>query len=261
MRRFALLLAAPLALAACGGGSAQVHADPLAFVKRSATKTAGLPSEHMALAMTASVAGQDVSMQANGDYENSPSKGTMNMTMSVMGHDMQFNAIEEGTTIYMQSPMFSSQLPDGKTWMKLDLQKAGSNLGIDYSSLMSQSPASTLKQLEAAGSVKSVGTETIDGVETTHYQVTNLDLSKMPQGAKIQALAHPKFGPIDVWIGNKDGYVHREKLSFTYDVMGQSASMSMQSDLSKFGEKLNVTVPPASAVFDATSLSTGGLGA
>ena len=263
MKKIALLLlVAPLALAACGGGSSSsVKVDPLAFVKHSANKTAGLPSEHMTMTMTGSVAGQNLTMTGSGDYKTSPRLGAMTMKMSAAGHDVQFKAVEAGTTIYMQSPVFSAQLPSGKTWLKLDLQKVGSKLGVNYSSLVSQSPASALKQIEAAGSVKSIGTETIDGVVTTHYQVTNLDLSKIPQAAKLEALAHPKYGPIDIWIGNKNGYVYRESLSFSYSVAGQSASMSMQVDLSKFGEKVNVAVPPASDVFDVTSLANGGTGA
>jgi hypothetical protein len=264
MTKFALLLlVAPLALAlaACGGGtSAQTQVDPLAYVKHSANKTAGLPSEHMKTTLTVSVAGQDISLNGSGDYTTSPARGAFSMSTSLMGQDVKINAVQDGTTIYMQSPAFSAELPSGKTWMKLDLQKAGAASGLNYSSLMSRSPAQALQQLEAAGSVKNLGTETIDGVETTHYQVTNLDLSKMPQGAKIQALVHPKYGPTDVWIGNEDGYVHRESTSFTYSVMGQSASMSMQTDLSKFGEKVKVTVPPASAVYEAP-MSVPGLGA
>jgi hypothetical protein len=261
MKKFALLLlAAPLALAACGGSSGSVNADPVGYVKQSATKTAQAPSEHMAMTMTMSIAGQDISLKGSGDYVNKPPQGTFDMSMSLMGQDMTFNAVEDGTTMYMQSPMLSSQLPSGKTWMKLDLQKVGSAHGVDYSALMSQNPAQAVQRLEAAGSVKTVGTETIDGVETTHYQVTNVDISKMPQGSKIQALAHPKYGPIDVWIGNKDGYVYRESMSFAYSVMGQSASADMRVDLSNFGKPVNVTVPPASAVVDGTSLSGGGLG-
>jgi hypothetical protein len=260
MKKFALLLlVAPLALAACGGGSSNsVKVDPLAFVKHSAIKTADLPSEHMTMTMAGTVAGQNLTMTASGDYKNSPRTGTMSMTMSAMGHDLKIEAVESGTTIYMQSPVFSAELPTGKTWLKLDLQKVGSKLGINYSSLMSESPASALKQIEAAGAVKTVGTETIDGVETTHYQVTNLDPSKMPQGAKLEALAHPKYGPIDIWIGNKDGYVYRESFSVSYSAAGQAASLSGQVDLSKFGEKVNVSIPPASAVVDASNLAGAG---
>jgi len=260
MRKFALLLlVAPLALAACGGGSSSsVKVDPLAYVKHSAQKTARMPSEHMTMTGTVSAGPMEINMNGSGNFSNTTKQGQMSVAMTLMGRNIRIEEIVAGTTIYMRSPMFSSQLPSGKTWMKLDLQKAGAAQGIDYSSLMSQSPASALQQLGAAGSVKSIGAETIDGVETTHYQVTNLDISKLPQGAKIQALAHPQYGPIDVWIGNKDGYVYRESLSFTYSVSGQSASMSMRIDLSKFGENVNVTVPSSNLVFDTTSLTMGG---
>jgi hypothetical protein len=178
-----------------------------------------------------------------------------------MGRNIRMQEVMSGATIYMSSPMFSSQLPSGKTWMKLDLQKFGQAHGINYSSLMTQSPAQTLQKLDAAGSVDNLGTETINGVETTHYQVTNLDLSKLPQGAKIAALGlHPKYGPIDVWIGNSNGYVYREQMSFSYSIGGQSASMAMTVNLSKFGEAVHIGIPPASETVDETSLAMMGAG-
>jgi hypothetical protein len=259
-----LLLVAPLALAACGGGKStatpNTKVDPLAYVKQSASKTAELKSEHMTMSATISAGPTNLTMTGSGDFANTTKQGQMDAAVAVAGHNVQMHEVVDGTTIYMNSPIFASRLPGGKTWLKIDMQKAGSKLGIDYSSLMGQSPTSALKQLEAAGSVKSLGTETIDGTETTHYQVTNLDLSKIPQAAKLEALAHPKYGPIDVWIGKKDSYVYRESFSFTYSAAGQSASMTMRVDFSKFGESVNVSVPPASDVFDATSLSSGGFG-
>ena len=263
MKKIALLLlVAPLALAACGGGSSpHVQADPLAFVKHAASRTAGAFSEHMAMTATVSAAGQSFSMNGAGDYVNKPPRSNISMSMSLMGRHVTFDGVQAGTVMYMRSPLFRKELPAGKTWMKLDMAKFGKSAGINYSSLMSRSPAQALQQIEAAGSVKSVGVETIDGVETTHYQVTNIDITKLLQGAKLQGLGDVKYGPIDVWVGNKDGYVYRESMSFNYSVSGQSASMSMQTDLSKFGEKVNVKAPPASEVFDATSLASGGLGA
>jgi hypothetical protein len=248
MRTFALLLlVAPLTLAACGSSSnAQVKVDPVAFVKQSAQKTAAT-SEHMAMTLAGSAAGQSFSMHGSGDYVNSPPKGMFTMSMSLLGHDFAIHAVQDGTTMYMSSPMMP--LPSGKTWEKLDLGLVGHHFGVNYSSLMSRTPAQALQQLEAAGSVKSLGTEAIGGAETTHYQVTNLDVSKLPQGAKLRELAHLKYGPIDVWIGNTDGYVYRESMSFAWPVDGRSASMTVRVDLSKFGEKVNVTVPPASETF------------
>jgi len=253
MRKFPLLLlVAPLALAACGGSS-KVQADPLAYVKQSATKTAALPSEHMVLSGNIAVGANKLTMSGSGDFATATKSGQMSMAVHGTGQTFQIKEVIDGTTVYVTAPM---PLPHGKTWMKLDLQKAGSSIGLNYSSFLSEDPAQALKQLLAAGSVKTVGAETIDGVATTHYQVTNLDISKMAQGEKLNALLHPKYGPIDVWVGNKDGYVYRESLSFSYTIAGQAASMSMRIDLSNFGEKVNVTVPPASDVFDATSIAT-----
>jgi len=264
MRKAALLLLiAPLVLAACGGGSssAQVQADPLAYVKHSAQKTAQISSEHMAMTMTVSAAGESFSMKGNGDYVNKPLQSTMDMSMSVMGHDVTFKGVQDGTTLYISSPLFSTKLPAGKTWMKIDMAKLHNSKGIDYSSLMSRSPSQALQQVEAAGSVKSIGVETVDGIEATHYQVTNLDLSKLPQGANLQGLgASMSNATIDVWIGNKDGYVYRETGSFAVSVQGQSAKVTMQIDFSNFGEKVSVTIPPASQAFDASNLANGGLG-
>ncbi|MDX6482098.1 MAG: hypothetical protein QOG85_2608 [Gaiellaceae bacterium] len=265
MKKLALVLVvAPLALVACGGGASSTapKLDPVAYVKHAASKTASMASEHMTVSGNVSVGLMGVKMNGSGDFSNTNKTGQMSVAMTLMGQDVRMNEILTGTTIYMSSPLFSAELPAGKTWMKLDLEKLGQSHGIDYSSLMSQSPTQTLQRLGAAGSVKSVGTETIDGVETTHYQVTNLDISKLPQGSKIESLGlHPKYGPIDVWIGTADGYVHRESMSFTYSMNGQSASMDMTINLSKFGEAVNVKIPPASKTVDGTSLAGGGLGA
>lgn len=257
MKKLALLLlVAPLALAACGGSSTpQVNADPVAFVKHAAARTSDTPSEHMTMTATISAAGQSIDMKGSGDYLNHPAKGAFAFSMSGMGQNLTYTMVQDGTTMYVSSPLLDSRLPTGKKWMKIDLAKLGRAKGIDFQSLMSRSPAQALQQLEAAGSVKNVGPETIDGVDTTHYQVTNLDITKLPQGAKVKALANPKYGPIDVWIGNKDGYIYRESLSMSYPVNGATVGMSVQTDLSKFGEKVNVSVPPASETVDARGLA------
>ena len=263
MKKIALLLvAAPLALVACGGGSAntQPGVDLVAFVKQAGSKTAGMPSEHMVMTAKISAGPMALKMNGSGDFSNTTKQGDMTVGMNLMGRNIRMEEVLDGTTIYMRSPMFSSQLPLGKTWMKLDLQKAIQSQGLDYSSMMSQKPGDVLAQLGAGGSVKSLGAETINGAETTHYQVTDIDISKLPQGAKVAALVHPKYGPINVWIGKSDGYVHRMSMSFTYSAQGQSASLDMTIDLSKFGEDVHVTVPAASDVFDATAMTTGGFG-
>ena len=264
MKKFALLLlVAPLVLAACGGGSsAQVKVDPVAYVRHAASKTAGLPSEHMAMQITATVAGTSVTMNGSGDFSNQPAKGTLQMAVSVAGRNLSIHEVLDGTTAYMSSPLFASALPNGKKWMKLDMQQVGKSQGINYSQLLSQTPTNSLERLEAAGTVTSVGSETLYRTETTHYRVTNLDLSKLPQASKLLAAAHVrvKYGPIEVWIGNADGYVRQMSFSASASVAGQSVHFSATLTFSKFGEAVNVRVPPANQTFDATSLVGGGFG-
>ena len=258
MRKFALLLvAAPLVLAACGGGSskAQVQADPVAYVRQAAHATAAT-SEHMTMTMKMSFGPMSMTMGGAGDVSNKPLKGAFALHMGLLGKDIKMQEILDGTTIYMGSPLFASQM-GGKKWVKVDLAQLGKVQGLDMTSLMSRNPAQAIEQLEAAGTVTKVGTETINGDSTTHFRVTNLDPSKLPQGAKIKQLAHPKYGPIDVWIGDANGYVYRETMSVGFSTpgsSGQSATMTMSVNLSKFGEDVHVTVPPASETGDATQL-------
>jgi hypothetical protein len=258
MKKLALvLLVAPLALAACGGGpSGSVSIDPLAYVKKAASKTADLTSEHMVLTGKMSVSGRTISIDGNGDYANKPLKGTFELSIAAMGHNIALHEVLDGTTVYVSSPQLLSMLPDGKTWIKADLADLGKSVGMDYSSALSQSPSDMMRQLLAAGTVKSLGTETIDGVETTHYQLTNLDLSKLPMGSKLEQLA-PKYGPIDVWIGNADGYVYRESLSLSASVSGKNGSLTMSADFSKFNEDVTVDVPADSDTLDASTILHG----
>jgi hypothetical protein len=152
----------------------------------------------------------------------------------------------------MKSPLFSSQLPSGKTWMSIDLQKAGNKLGLNTDEFTQQDPTDLLGALRKAGSLKKVGSETIDGVDTTHYSVT-IDLAKAPNGAKLEKVANLKSLPVDVWVdGNNQ--VRRLTESYTATSSGQSVATNMQIDLSNYGEQVHVPVPSANDTVDMTSL-------
>ncbi|HLY87108.1 MAG TPA: hypothetical protein VKO84_11480 [Gaiellaceae bacterium] len=257
MRRLPLvLLAAPLALVACGGSSSssQSKLEPVSYVRHAARVTASTPSEHVTTSVTLGVGPVNVSLAGAGDYSNTAHTGVFAMRMSLLGKNTKVNEIEDGTTIYVSSPLFAKSLPAGKTWLKLELASLGKSSGIDFASLLDRSPTQALQQLQAAGTLTRVGAGTIDGAATTHYRVQNLDVSKLPQGAKLESFGRYTYGPIDVWIGNTSGYVYRETLPFTFSSSGQSGSASIHADFSKFGEKVHVTVPPASETVNASTL-------
>src|SRR4029077_577939 len=105
-----------------------------------------------------------------------------------------------------------------------------------FSALASQSPAQTLALLQSTGSVTKIGEETIDGASTTHYRAT-IDPSKLPQGAKIEALTHAKYGPEDIWIGNDDGYVHKISQTFSSALQGaKRIGVTMSMSFTDFGK-------------------------
>jgi LppX_LprAFG lipoprotein len=265
MRRAAILLAfAPLVVAACGSGSDSTSSgpklSPAAYVVKAAKKSSTAPSEHVKMQATASVQGQEFDITGTGDFDNTNHQGTMTAHASVGGIDLQIDEILAGTTIYMKSPLFAAALPAGKTWLKLDLEKFGKANGIDFSSLLSQNPAQAFSQLQASGQVTEVGEETLYGAPTIHYR-GRIDISKVPQGARIQALTKAKYGPYNVWVGKDDGYVHQVTTSYSYVTPGAARqTATVTTTFSDFGKDVTVDVPAAADVVDATAQSLKGLG-
>lgn len=244
MRWLALLLLA-LPLSACGGVS-------LNAVALAADKATSAGSEHAVITGTVTVAGETVTMNGDGDFQASPKLGAMHLTMTAGGKQFAMDEVIQGWTIYMKSPVFSAQLPSGKTWLSLDLQKAGKKLGIDFNKFTQQDPSDMLGALKKAGSVQKVGSETINAVDTTHYKVT-IDLTKAPNGQQLMKLTHLKSLPAEVWIDGQDRLT-RMKESFSVTTAGQTISTAMQMDLSNYGEPVNVQVPSDSETLDMTKL-------
>jgi hypothetical protein len=258
--RAAVLLLFVLPLAACGGGKKSSppvasNLTPIAYVKSAATKTAKAPSEHATLRGSVTAAGQSVILSGAGDFDNTNHQGSMHLDFSVAGLSGTLDEVLDGTTIYLNSPLFSASLPQGKTWLKLDLQKAAASKGVDLSALLSQNPAQSFAQLQSSGSVTKVGDETIDGVSTTHYR-GRIDPSKT-----TKALATAKYAPYDVWIGKDDGYVRRIMLSYSLAATGgKPETIGLTMGFSDFGKDVTFHIPADSVSYDATNKAIQGLG-
>jgi hypothetical protein len=258
MRRSAFVvvpfLAVPLAAAACGGGKsasstkAALPDDPLAAVKGAARKTSQSGSEHVKLSGHVVTSGQTVTFTGGGDFDAETHLGAMKVDVSVGGINTTIDEVSQGTIVYLKSELLGAMLPAGKTWVKLDLAKSAKSAGVDVSSFLSQDPTQPLAQLQGLRDVKKVGTAQIDGAAMTHYRA-RIDLSKLKAGATAGR------GRYDVWIGD-DGYVHRVKAIVT----ATGATSTVTSDLSAFGDDVNVTVPSARETFDGSNSMIPGLG-
>ena len=118
-------------------------------------------------------------VSGEGSFDNA--KQAMDVTMNVKGVGTGMPGSVElrllYPALYLRAdgllPM-GGQLPNGKSWVKIDAERALKNLGVDFGQLgVGQSPTGVLAWLRGSTSTKKVGTETIDGVPTTHYRGTS----------------------------------------------------------------------------------------
>jgi hypothetical protein len=275
VRRSLFALAAcvlALGLAACGGVKETI--DPVA---QAADKSAGAGGVNVHLDAAFTVAGQSASFSADGAFDGNEGEMTLDFgslfAQAGLGGDGTAKVVstEEGgkQIVYMQMPALTGMfLPAGKTWMKLDVQEAAKSLGTSGSSSFlgasNQNPAEAFELLKKVASVTEVGHETLDGVATTHYRAdVDVESALTQAGAPASALEAVKSAglgdtiPVDVWVGDDDGYIRKFTISYDAAAMGQTLNGEMTMTLSDYGSDVSVEAPPSDQVFDATSLVSG----
>jgi hypothetical protein len=268
MRR--LLLSLALVLIAAGCGSATVGSSSTASgtqaikvsnLSEAAATTRSAGSARVDMHMTTTADGREVTMHGVGAIAfGRPQKGDLRLTMGVptVPVPLQMHEIVDGLVVYMDVPLLSSSLPSAKPWIKLDLGKLGHQAGINLGSIMDSSnndPSQALSYLTGASSnVQNLGTDTVRGVQTTHYRAT-VDLQKVVAHApardrkalrQTMATLRQQLGtstfPVDAWI---DSAGRARRISEKMAMPALGAHMSMTEDLYDFGVKVNVTPPPA----------------
>lgn len=162
---------------------------------------------------------------------------------------------------YVKVPSLArSFVPGNKAWASLDLRRLAGG------ALPQVDGAMVLKMLRAAGTLKPVGTEQIDGTKTTHLRgrirlADQVKLLPAKVRARIRkALARVKghgrvAQPVDVWVGD-DGLVRREQIRLAVPAHEgfPAGRVAVRLDFSDFGTPLAAGAPAASETFDATSM-------
>jgi hypothetical protein len=259
MRRLALPLLLLLgALAAgCGGGGGSASGDDIAAA---ATKTARAGS----LEADFSIAGQGLAGTGSGVFNTKGThSGQLTMTVGAAGRQISVDTIVTGDTFYMRSPVFSRALSGGKQWIKLDLTKLSEQRGIDLSSLLDASPTPTnaLAYLEGASDVKKVGSQSVQGTKSTHYEVT-VDLERAASHAKgsvrtalkgVISRSGIKKLPLDVWVDTA-GYIRKVRYE---EHSGRRQPAQVTMELHDFGAPVSIKPPPSQSVVDLAHLQGG----
>lgn len=178
----------------------------------------------------------------------------------------KIEVVQDGKVSYVRFPAVSERLPAGTSWVRSDGERVkvdGFEFG-ELDGIASTDPREVLDLLQAAGAeIETVGREELRGTETTHYRGT-LDAAayakKLSPGERAglgplagQLDAGAVAVPVDVWLDG-DGFVRKVSLSISGTELGREGSASVSFELWDYGEKVEIDLPPADEVVDASAL-------
>jgi hypothetical protein len=213
------------------------------------------------LRMSVTTAGGGTRQTLTGTGAQSGDSVSLSMRTRVAGQSVKMDAVllrQGGSYVmFMRSPMFASQLPAAKKWLKIDLsQQAAANAGVDFSSLIDTEQ--TLAPLEKGlVSTKRLGRETVAGKATTHYQAV-VDLQRAARAipayaeqiAAVQKATGLKLGRTTqhVWVGG-DGRVRQIRSTTPTVVQGGVRGTATQTiTFLAYDVPVRITAPPAAQV-------------
>ncbi|WP_328411567.1 LppX_LprAFG lipoprotein [Streptomyces violaceus] len=255
-----------LAVGAVGCGSEQSpEMTPAAAVAAAAKNTEDITSLRYRLSGTSPGEGRvkgEASMRL---------KPTIAMSMKVTAPDkgaaeaMEIRLVDKA--MYLGGGAEMAKEMDGKRWMKFDLSGSEAGKELDQmgssTSQAEQNPAAESAFLTGAKDVKKVGSQKVDGVETTHYSgtVTLADLRASLKDAKADARKqreksikqYEKLGvdklTMDMWI---DGDDHTKQFRMKGDA--EKGPLDMTITFLDYNKPVDVKAPPAKEVADLAGM-------
>ena len=287
VRSATALLAALLVLAAaCGCGSSTPSAT-LGPLARAAYTTNSAEGAKLAMHLQVNLGalGGQIAMDAKGHVNFKNDESEIAMTINGLPAAAS-SAVPDGTTIterltggkvYVGSPIFAGKLPNGASWMAVDVAALAGKLGLDPQSLASgqANPAQFLQYLRATGgSVQAAGTQFVRGVRTTRY-TGSIDLrraaAQLPgSGSAAKQAVEKLIGqlgsasiPVQVWVDSHQ-LVRRIEIDLPLSVGGQRLEASVVVEFFDFGSMPGVQAPAADETYevsgDALSSAASSLG-
>jgi hypothetical protein len=250
------------ALAGCGSTSSNGATPPTSNNSgRTAGVTVQLTSAELAvnLKSTSNVTSAHITMSsklgsqtvltAQGDEKAAGGKLTaMNLNEQIGLSNMTLLLTDGALYVKLLSKLNQS----GKPWEKATAGSSNPVLRQLASTLSSLEQSASLDQYgsmaQAASSLKTVGTEQVNGAAATHYSLI-VDVAKV-HGAGLTESAKAALTqagirkiPVDVWV---DGHNRPVKMSEKFTVQGQI--VSTETTAGQFNQPVTITAPPASQV-------------
>jgi hypothetical protein len=181
------------------------------------------------------------------DFRSGQSAAQMHVASGSGTTDAQL--IFDPPALYLRYPPDLLTLPGNRPWLRVDLDSlTRSHAQSAAVALRADDPSEYLRFLQASGSVKKIGIETLLGVETTHYSA----VVKLSEASAPGALL-PRTGPVEVWV---EGHDLVRRASFDLGRVGED-KLAATVDLFDFGRPVAIQPPPNSQVADLARLLSG----
>lgn len=186
-----------------------------------------------------------------------------------LGMFSEFEVRQVGDVVYMNNPFFVSLSGAETDWVAMPADENTSVTG-GFVDASPGDPADLLGAYEdAEGTVENLGTEIVNGVETTHYRIT-YDTAALLEGASAEERAaledsqaiYGETLDLDVWM--TDQHIHK----FVMDIDGteidlppdeQFERMVFTYEIYDYGHLVTIEAPPSDQVtfVDGDSLGLG----
>jgi hypothetical protein len=251
----AVLGAAALTLAAgCGSSSSTGHSSsPASVISEAAKMSRQINSLTADLHVT--VSGSDSSENTSGTIAEQlrPSRLlSMHITAGYGGQQAKLAGIITTKTMYLKISSLAAKL-GGKQWVAIPLARlrnGNSSFGQLFQSLSNSNPLAESSMFAAAKNVHVVGTQTIDGVTTTHYAgsfAPKTALGSLSPSLRKSLGSSLRLVQGDVhfnlWI---DAQHEIKQLTETERVAGQTVNTTVT--FTSINQPVHITLPPANDI-------------
>ena len=228
-----LVLAAALAGSGCGGGSSNPTTVPASTLTKAARATEAAGSYTFTIGGTFDVAGQTFPIQGGGavDARAGRARATLDLRRalaasgigSISRDEALADAVATGGVLYVRSPYLVRRRRLKRPWIRYPESVA---------------PLDLVRYVRPVGTVTRLGSDTVDGVKTTHYSA-QLDLRSYASAARVAGDSLP----VDVWVDSDD------RIRRVQTQLGTASFQAVpQLDIAGFGRPVAVRAPAAAQV-------------
>ncbi|MEU3661101.1 LppX_LprAFG lipoprotein [Streptomyces sp. NPDC032940] len=221
-------------------------------VRNAYDRTAEAETAKMTIKVKADANGKSVTADGRGALDLA--EGDSTMTITAEGQSIEQRVVDQ--VLYQKAP--DPKASGGKSWMKIDLKRVAGRQGANPQQIGDPAQSAAYAKAVTDKDVSEVGTEEINGVDTTHYKVS-IDVAKLPGGAQLGKQIGPTL-PMQIWLDD-EGRIRRQQIEMALKTpasarpeggVASQVKVSTLMEFSDFGTKVDAEAPPAGQVTDVT---------